>query len=97
MIPLNDKKNMIRLIKRVNKTCIYRNICKAIKDNLSFKPWKNHNKIVTVTKETWPLALARCLGGHGHEQMLTPQGRRERNRHRAFEEDERGRAVRRLQ
>ena len=72
MIPLNDKKNMIKLIERVNKPCICKNLCKAIRNNLSFKPSRNHNKIVPVTKETWPLALARSFGSHGHSNILTP-------------------------
>ena len=38
MIPINDKKNMIKLIEIVNKPCIGKNLCKAIKDKLSFKP-----------------------------------------------------------
>ena len=37
MIPINDKKNMIKLIKIVNNPCIDKTLCKASKDHLSFK------------------------------------------------------------
>ena len=43
LIFLNDKKNVIELIEKVNKPCIGKNLCKAIKDKLSFKSLRNHN------------------------------------------------------
>ena len=42
IIPLNDKKNMIRLIKRINNPCICRILCKAIKTKLLF-----HSQTIT--------------------------------------------------
>ena len=70
LIPLNDKKNMIELMKRVNKPCIDKNLFKAIQNNGSFHI-QDIEENCTIIKKTWPLALARCLGGHGHEHLLT--------------------------
>ena len=36
MIPINDKRNLIKLIETVNNPCIGEDLCKAIKNNLSF-------------------------------------------------------------
>ena len=46
MIPINDKKNMIRLIKIVNNPCIGKNLCKAIINHLSFN-------IQDITRESY--------------------------------------------
>ena len=55
MIPINDKKNMIKLIKKkVNNPCISKNLCKAIKDKLSFKSSRNHNKIIPLQEKHGP-------------------------------------------
>ena len=45
MISINDKENVIKLIEIVNKSCIGKNLCKAIKNNLSF------NNIQDITRE----------------------------------------------
>ena len=65
LIPLNDKKNMIELMKRVNKPCIDKNLFKATKNNGSLHI-QDITENCTITNKTWPLALARSLGGHGN-------------------------------